>query len=73
MSRLIQLTSREVSEIVFTAYWLEGDDGAAKYATSRAANPAILLPIDAPDDFLTEIGKKLFEAVKAKYRSTEVP
>ena len=65
MSSLIHLSPREVSEIVFTAYWLEGaDEGAAKYAAACAANPAILLPLTDPADFETEIGKRLFEAVK---------
>ncbi len=73
-SGLITLSSREVSEVVFTAYWLEGaDEGAAKYAAACAANPAILLPLAAPADFETEIGKRLFEAVKAKPPVQEKP
>lgn len=64
MSRLIHLSSDEVSEIVFTAYWLEGEDGAKRYEMAREANPAILVPLTDPADFTTEIGKRLFEAVK---------
>jgi len=74
ISGLITLTPREVSEIVFTAYWLEGaDEGAAKYATACAANPGILLPVASSADFETEIGKRLFEAVKAKPPVQENP
>lgn len=66
MSNLIRLSAREVSEIVFTAYWLEGAEGAAKYAGSCVAHPAVLVPLSGPADFETEIGKRLFDAVTAK-------
>ncbi len=69
ISGLITLTPREVSEIVFTAYWIErAEEGVAKYAKACATNPAILLPLKAPADFETEIGKRLFEAVKEKQK-----
>lgn len=66
MSNLIRLSPREVSEIVWTAYWLEESGGAAKYAAACVTNPAILLPLAGPTEFTTEIGRRLFEAVKKK-------
>jgi hypothetical protein len=61
MSNLVHLSAREVSEIVFIAYMLEGDEGLAQYAAISRSSP-ILLPIAEPI-FKTEIGKKLFEAL----------
>jgi hypothetical protein len=63
---LIHFSSREVSEIVFIAYLLEGDKGVGHYAAARK-DIALLEPMEEMT-FKTNIGKKLFEALKAEIR-----
>lgn len=65
-SGFIHLSSREVSEIVFIAYLLEGDKGVAHYAAARK-DVALLEPVEEMT-FKTNIGKKLFEALKTEIR-----
>ncbi|MCA1809704.1 MAG: hypothetical protein LC725_09695 [Lentisphaerae bacterium] len=61
-SNLVHLSNREISEIVFIAYMLDGEASIAKYAEACADNDQILVPISEPV-FETEIGKMLFDAV----------
>jgi hypothetical protein len=60
-SGLIQLTAREVSEIVFIAHLQDGQDGIAKYAGVAEGDP-FLLPMDRPV-FQTELGRRLHAAI----------
>ena len=62
MTRLIHLTPREASEIIFIAYQLEGKKGFDQYAAVAKGDP-LLEPME-PAEFKTTIGKQLFEVMK---------
>jgi hypothetical protein len=58
----INFSRREVSEIVYIAYLLEGKDGSVKYAEA-VKRSKILEPIQETT-FTTQIGQKLYAKVK---------
>lgn len=66
-SGLIKLSRREVSEIVYIAYLLEGKDGALKYAET-VKKSKILEPIQETT-FMTQIGQKLYAKVKSNMKT----
>jgi len=67
LSNLLHLSRREVSEIVYIAYLLDGKDGIVKYA--EAAKKSKILEPMADAKFTTQIGQKLYEKVKPKVGS----
>jgi hypothetical protein len=67
---LMHLSDREVSEIVFIAYMLEGDEGIAKYSEA-ARSQNLLLPMTEPV-FKTEIGSKLFEMLELDQQGVDI-
>ena len=63
---ILHLSHEEVSEIVYLAYLLEGKNGTILYEEARRQNLAILLPVD---HLQTEIGKRLYDALKERIES----
>ena len=63
-SRLIKLSRREVSEIVYIAYLIDGQDGIVKYA-EEAKKSKILEPMTEAK-FTSKIGLKLYEKMKVQ-------
>lgn len=57
---LIHLSSREVSELVFLAYQLDGSTGKDGYAAACERCPELLRPVE---EIQTELGKRLREAL----------
>lgn len=72
-SRELQLTRREVSEVVYLAYAYGGEaDGPAAYRAALRANPDILVPI--PDGRMeTELGRRVEAELKAPPKAAAPP
>ena len=59
-SYYLTFTSREVSEIVYLAYQLDGPSGTEGYAAACGRYPELLLPIQ---EIKTELGRRLRDAL----------
>ena len=57
---MLRLSSREVSELVFLAYQLDGPTGAEGYANACKRCPELLRPVD---EIQTELGMRLRDAL----------
>ena len=65
---ILRLSSREVSEIVYLAYQLDGPSGAEGYATACGRCPELLLPVH---EITTELGRRLRDALADKLAAAQ--